>query len=302
MRFLRRRLLTLLAGAAMPFAVPGSTVRAQEPARPVLQPTAPGRVHRLTLKDGSQLLGRVLSVDSTSVQFESALGVSTIAIEAITSVKEEAPGQVHDGKYFFRNPNATRLIFAPTGRMLAKGEGYVSDFWVFFPSVAAGLTDRFTFGGGMSIIPGIDFDQQIFFVTPKVGIVQRERFNAAVGALAIAVPNFDDSDTRESAGLLYGVGTWGSLDRSFTAGIAYGYVGGTLSNKPVFMLGGEVRAAPRISLVTENYLLPGSDGFGLITGGIRFLGQDISVDLALARPITAGGGITLPLLGFMWKW
>jgi hypothetical protein len=154
----------------------------------------------------------------------------------------------------------------------------------------------------MSIFPGISIGEQIYFVTPKIGVVQGERFNAAVGALAIAVPNFDDTDTRESAGLLYGVGTWGSVDRSFTAGIGYGYVGGTLSQEPVFMLGGEVRAAPRISLVTENYLIPG--GNGLISGGIRFLAQDISVDLALARPISSSPdeGFTFPLLGFMWKW
>lgn len=300
MRLLGLRSLLLLAGCVLAPALSRTDLRAQEPpARPVFQPTAPGKIHRITLKDGSQLLGRILSVDSTSVQFESGIGINTIAIESIVSVKEEAPGEVHEGRYYFRNPNATRLIFAPTGRMLAKGEGYFSDFWIFFPGFAQGLTNRLTLGGGMSILPGIGFGEQIFFVTPKIGVVQRESFNAAVGALAIAVPSFSDSKTRESAGLLYGVGTWGSVDRSFTAGIGYGYVGGTLSREPAVMLGGEVRAAPRISLVTENYVIPG--GNGLITGGIRFLANDISVDLALARPITADA-FTFPLLGFMWKW
>jgi hypothetical protein len=301
MRLLGLRSLLVMVGFAIAPALPPTPVGAQEPpaARPVLQPPAAGKVQRLILKDGSQLLGRILSVDSASVQFESALGVSTIAIDAIVSVREETPGQVHQGRYYFRNPNASRLIFAPSGRMLAKGEGYFSDFWIFFPGVAAGITDRFTIGGGMSIFPFLGFDEQVFFFTPKVGVIQRERFNAAVGALAIAVPNFDDTDTRESAGLLYGVGTWGSTDRSFTAGIGYGYHGGTLFQEPVFMVGGEVRAAPRLSLVTENYLV---QDFGLITGGIRFLAQDISVDLALAQPITTTGGFPIPLLGFMWKW
>jgi hypothetical protein len=251
----------------------------------------------LTLKDGSQLFGRIVSVDSLSVQFESALGVTTIAIDAITSAKEEAPGQTRQGRYYFRNPNATRLIFAPTGRMLAQGEGYFSDFWIFFPGIAAGVTNRLTLGGGMSIFPAVGVEDQLYFVTPKIGIIQGERFNAAVGALALAVPDFDNG--RESAGLVYGVGTWGSPDQSFTAGLGYGYLGGTLSRDAIIMLGGEARAAPRLSFVTENYFFPGS---GLISGGLRFMGQDITVDLALARPVSTEDQFTFPLLGFMWKW
>jgi hypothetical protein len=237
------------------------------------------------------------------VQFESALGVTSIAVDAITSAKEETPGQIREGRYYFRNPNATRLIFAPTGRMLNKGEGYFSDFWIFFPGFAQGVTKLFTLGGGMSILPGVGVDEQIYFVTPKIGVVQGENFNAAVGALAMAVPTFDfDNDVgRESAGLLYGVGTWGSTDDSFTAGIGYGYVGGRLARSPVVMLGGEARLSPRLSLVTENYVFPG--GTALIAGGLRFMGQDISVDLALARP-TANDedSFTFPILNFVWKW
>ena len=279
-----------------------SVVRAQDSTRAirVLPPASEGKVQRLTLKDGSQLVGKITAVDSTSIQFESALGVTTVPIDAIESVREETPGKVVEGRYYFPNPNATRLIFAPTGRMLPKGQGYFSDFWIFFPSIAAGLTDWVTFGGGTSILPGVSIDEQIYFLTPKIAIARGERFNAAIGALAIAVPTFEGGSKRQSAGLLYGVGTWGSMDQSFTAGLGYGYVGGTLAQQPIFMLGGETRAAPRISLVTENYIFPGSSG--LVSAAIRFMGQDISVDLGLARPIAQGESFTFPLLNFMWKW
>jgi hypothetical protein len=187
--------------------------------------------------------------------------------------------------------------------MLPKGEGYFSDFWIFLPSVAAGVTDMFTLGGGMSILPGVGLEEQVYFVTPKIGIVQRERFNAAVGALAIAVPtfDFDGGGGRKSAGLLYGVSTWGTHDESFTAGLGYGYLEGTLAHRPVVMLGGETRASPRISLVSENYIFPG--GTGLISAAIRFMGQDISVDLGLTRPMGRNvDAVTVPVLNFMWKW
>jgi len=293
------RLFALL----LPLVVCAPALPAQQPTPPILTPAAPGKTQRLTLKDGSQLVGRILSVDSTSVRFESSLGVTTIAIDSIVSARDEAPGQVHQGRYYFRNPNATRLVFAPTGRMLPKGEGYFSDFWVFFPGFATGLSNMFTLGGGMSILPGVDIDKQVYFVTPKIGIVQRDRFNAAVGALAVAVPNIDDNggNNRTSAGLLYGVSTWGSYDQSFTAGLGYGYIGGTLARSPVVLLGGETRASPRISLVTENYIFPG--GTGVISAAVRFMSQDIAVDLGLAHPLGFGSGeVTLPVLNFMWKW
>lgn len=289
---------------AVPIAlVATAPLAAQQPTRPALTAAAPGKTQRLTLKDGSQLVGRILSVDSTSVQFESSLGVTTIAIDSIVGVRDEAPGQVHQGRYYFRNPNATRLIFAPTGRMLSKGEGYLSDFWLFFPGVAAGLSNTFTFGGGMSIPPGIDLGEQVYFLTPKFAIVQHERFNAAVGALAVAVPNIDDTggNNRTSAGLLYGVSTWGSYDQSFTAGLGYGYVRGRLAKSPIVLLGGETRASPRISLVTENYIFPG--GTGVISAAVRFMGQDIAVDLGLAHPLGFGSDqVALPVINFMWKW
>ena len=288
---------TVLAVAIFVLACPTSGT-GQVPA-PVLTPTPAGQMQRITLRDGSQLVGRIITVDSASIQFESTLGVQTIPRSAVVAARNETPGIVRNGQYYFANPNATRLIFAPTGRMLKRGEGYVSDFWVFFPGFAAGLSDRVTFGGGMSILPGVGPEEQIFYITPKVGVIQREAVNVAVGALALAVPNFDNSG-RESAGLLYGVSTWGSTDASVTAGLGYGYVGGTLANSPAVMLGGEARVSPRISLVSENYILPGD--FGLISAAVRFMGQDIAVDLGLAHITASEDQVTFPLLNFVWKW
>lgn len=260
-------------------------------------------MQRLILRDGSEMIGRITSVGATSVQFESGIGTTTIPIDAIVDVKEERGGKVVQGRYFFPNPNTTRLIFAPTGRMLKQGEGYFSDYWVFFPGFAAGLSNMVTLGGGMSVIPGVGFNEQLLYFTPKLGIAQSEKFNAAVGALMISVPfNFDDSgDDRSSAGLLYGVGTWGAEDASFTAGLGYGYANGDLASSPTVMFGGEARASPRTALVTENYIFPG--GNMLLGGGIRFLGRGIAIDFALlAAAGNDGGGCCFPFLGFVYNW
>ena len=283
-----------------------SSATAQVPAgrpAPVIAVAAEGVTQRLVLSDGSEMIGRIISVGDTHVEFESAIGRTSIPKGAILEVKEERGGKVVAGRYYFPNPNATRLIFAPTGRMLKQGEGYFSDYWIFFPGFAAGLSNMVSIGGGMSVIPGAGFDEQLLYFTPKVGVVQSEKFNAAVGALMISLPTFFDdfgSSDRESAGLLYGVGTWGGLDNSFTAGVGYGYANGDLASTPSVMFGGEARVSPRSSLVSENYILPG--GNMILSGGVRFMGRGLAIDFALAAAAGNDGGCCFPFLGFVYNW
>ena len=286
-----RTLIRILQLAAFT-SLATSTAFAQAPLR--LEPPPPDRIQRLTLTDGSEVLGRVVAVDGDTVQFQSALGVTKITRHAIRGIRVERPGRVFQGQYYHPNPNSTRLIFAPSGRMLEKDEGYFSDYWVFFPGFAHGLTNRLSIGGGMSIFPGLDPSDQLFFLTPKVGVVQSPTVNAAVGALVIRVPD------ERTTGILYGVTTWGHEDASVTAGLGYGFHGGDLADRPAVMLGGELRVAQRMSLITENYLLPGD--LRIIAAGPRFIGRDISVDLTLANFASGGDSFTAPLLSFTWRW
>lgn len=247
------------------------------------------------LRDGSELIGRILSVGDSTVQFQSALGVITIRSENIVKLQSDRGGAYRDGQYYFPNPNYTRLIFAPTARMLKKSEGYFSDYWIFFPGLSFGISDYFTLGGGMSIFP--EASSQVMYLTPKVGILQSPKVNFAVGALMASVP-FDDE--ANSAGILYGVGTWGEADASFTAGLGYGYTNGNLASNPAVLIGGEARLSPRISFVTENYLLPG--GFVILAGGLRFMGPGMAFDLALTSVNGEGENFCcLPFIGFVYN-
>ena len=48
------------------------------------------------------------------------------------------------------------------------------------------------------------------------------------------------------------------------------------------MLGGELRVGRRISLVTENWMVPELEG-AMISYGIRFFGESLSADLGLVN-------------------
>ena len=289
LRFVPPLTLLLLLSAA-PLVAQGV-----EPPRPVLVVADSGVRQRIQLRDGSELIGRIISVDDSTFQFQSSLGVSTIRSDDVLKLSTERGGQVKSGQYYFPNPNTTRLVFAPTGRMLERGEGYFSDYWVFFPGISVGLSDMFSIGGGMSIFP--EASSQIMYFTPKLGIVQSPKVNFAVGALMATVP-FDDESN--SAGILYGVGTWGEPDASFTAGLGYGYTNGDLASNPAVLVGGEARASPRMSFVTENYYLPG--GFLILSGGLRFMGRGMSFDLALTSFNGDGESFCcFPFIGFVYN-
>ena len=241
-------------------------------------------VQVLTTTDGSTTVGRVIRVNEQDVDFRTDLGVLSIPIAKISEIRQLPATSIRNGQIWFPNPNATRLFFAPTGRMLKQGEGYFSDYYIFFPGFAYGLTDRVTVGGGMSLFPGIGMGDQIFYFTPKVGITATESFNLAAGALLVPVPWEDGPDDPEMVGILYGVSTFGSPDASFTLGLGVGFVDGNLADRPMVMVGGEKRLTRRTAFVTENWIFPGADQ-PLISFGLRFFGEKLSVDLGLLNTI-----------------
>ena len=262
----------------------GGTMNAQE-SQIKVKLTIPDStiIQILNTTDGSTLIGRIVEIGENEIQFETTIGKLTIPIAKIENIKEAPVTSIKDGKYWFPNSNSTRLFFAPTGRMLKKGEGYFSDYYLFFPGIAYGVSDNVTIGGGISLIPGVGFENQIFYLTPKIGIKATENANFAAGALIMRVSDFGDDD-HPIVGILYGVGTFGTTDKSFTIGIGYGFADGDLAEKPMIMVGGESRVSRRIALVTENWILPGVDN-PLISYGVRFFGEKLSVDLALLNTL-----------------
>jgi hypothetical protein len=250
----------------------------------------------VTLRDGSKLVGRITAVGGDTVTFQSAVGTLAVAAANIDRVQELVSSSMKDGEYWFPNPNSTRLFFAPSGRMLSRGEGYVSDYEVFFPGFAVGVSDNVSIGGGMSLFPA-GVDEQLYYFTPKIGGEVKKDVNLAVGALILG-----GLGTESTAGIVYGVGTFGPPDLSITAGLGYGFAGTTVAKNPVAMLGGEWRISQRIGLVTENYLIPNTEYVSpLFSYGVRLMGEKLTVDLALFNASGSRTAIGLPYVDFVFS-
>jgi len=238
----------------------------------------PDKIQIITMQGGSTLVGRITEIGENEITFETDAGKMTLDVSKIEKIKEVPAQSMKKGQLWFENPNTTRLYFAPTARMLKKGEGYFSDYMLFFPGIAYGFTDNFTFGGGMTLLPGVDIDDQVFYFTPKFGLKTSHNSNIAAGALVLALPEIDDESP--VVGIIYGVGTFGDPDGSLTVGLGYGFVEDEIVDKPMFMIGGEKRLSRRVSFVSENWIFPEVDQ-PLVSAGFRFFGEGISVDLAL---------------------
>jgi hypothetical protein len=242
------------------------------------------------LKDGSRMYGTVERETPQEVVFRTQAGATvTTRRDEIASLRI-VKGRIEDGEFVRPDLHRTRLFFAPTGRSLAKGQVSVGVFEFLAPFVQIGVTDRFSVGGGTPLVFGIDEWDRPFWFTPKFQVVNHARVQASVGVLH----EFDiDGD---GGGIAYGVSTFGSSDNAVTAGAGLGYSGD--SRTGVVMIGGERRVRRNIKLLTENYIW--KNGEGIVSGGIRFLGERLSADLALAMPVGIGDSIAFPVVNFVY--
>jgi hypothetical protein len=257
-----------------------------------------GRLQRLLLLNGTVHFGRVLD-EGDPVVFELTDGeMVEVSRERIARI-ETLQGTLEHGEFWPADPNASRLFFAPTGRSLAAGSGTFNAYYGLLPFAAIGITDRLTIAGGTPLFFG-DSDGRLFYLAPKFQIVRSDQVQVATGVLAFHFT--DDSD--DGTYLAYGVATMGSTPNSgLTAGVGFGRSEGSWSSRPALVLGADHRTSRRVKWMTENYLFPeGGSTTGLISGGVRIMGERLAADLALGAPVGIGKGFVFPLVNFSFGW
>jgi len=120
---------------------------------------------------------------------------------------------------------------------------------------------------------------------------------------------FGIGETSSHIGIGYAVGTYGGQDHNATIGIGYGYSGDKLMETPVFTICAMTRLSKRISLMSENWLgtvsyedeIPPdfvdtrtvTEFHCLLSYGLRFFGEKISVDIAFLN-VPTGEEIFFP--------
>ncbi len=252
---------------------------------------------RIETLDGNEYNGVIVSSDSISVLFQTDnIGPITIQRKDIRHMTEIDSSKIIEGKVWFENPQATRYFWAPNGFGLNEGESYYQNVWVLFNQFVYGVTDNFSFGGGTVPLFIFDGAPTPIWLTPKLSIpITPDKFNIGVGALLGTV--LGESET--GFGILYGIATLGNRDKNVSFGAGYGYAGGSFAQNPALTISFMVRTGQRGYLISENYIFPGSDGFGAISIGGRRIIKNAGLDFGAIIPVgDIGAFIVLPWLGF----
>jgi hypothetical protein len=248
----------------------------QKPVIKVDGPTDTGTEtpQEIILVDNSRLYGRLTQVNPEIIQFTTK-GELQVAIPDSMIAEVRWPAGQFVGEAFQRHdPSNIRLLFGPTGRTLKAGRGEFTDFYVVFPTLAFGITDFLMVGGGVSLVPGVS--SQLVYVAPKIGIIRGDDLNLAAGFLYLHVPD------ENHFGTAYAALTMGSFRNSLSFALAFPTNSSDTSfDSPALMVGGDTQLSNSVKLLTENWLFTGNDSVLLLSGGIRFFGENLSADIGL---------------------
>lgn len=270
-------LLSLVAHAQQP-VLPGAPTApvpqapSASPTRTAALPSAevighPGEVigqtYSVETAGGTLFSGTLQEVSEQTLTFATReLGIVTIQRANLRQLMSQTPEQVR--RNFDYVGNGTHMFIAPTARNLHQGEGTVQALNIFLLGVNYGITDNISVGLLVPVIPFVGIPA--LAISPKVSVPVSDKLRLGAGVLYGFATGID-GDTG-SAGVGYGVATYGTADANVSFGLGYGFAGGDIGRSPVGMIGGNLRVSRLFSLVNETYLanFGSNGGFGGLAG------------------------------------
>lgn len=236
--------------------------------------TESGVNKKLVLRDGSQLIGVFKRAQGDTLIVETAGGLQIALPDMQISQIIDLRGEVREGKFFRLDPNTSRLFFSPTGRSLKSGNGYFADYYIFFPTLAYGITDYFSLSGGISLLPGST--SQLIMLAPKFTFPLSPRVGVGAGFMYLTLTKEDGS-----LKLFYAVTTIGDDRSAITLGAGVPIVADAEEGGFILLAGAERQISNSVKLISENWIISAEETAVLFSGGVRFFGERLAVDIAL---------------------
>lgn len=261
-------------------------------------------IFKIELTNGTTFTGRLLEETETEIKIQleeiGFLSIKKSKIEKMIPV--EISFEVKKS-YWFKNPHATRLLFAPTAIPLKKGEGYYQNIYIVGNMFNYGVANNLSVGGGFDFITMFatidDGWRPMINFNIKSGFRVSENFHAGVGGIYVTMPG------EFSAGIAYGLGTIGSYNNNLSLGLGWGFVDYSFEEKPFIMIGGMFRMSEKLWFISENWIAPvdGNNYYTVISYGVRFAAKRIAVDLAFinSKDIVENIFIGIPFVDFVIK-
>ncbi len=246
------------------------------------------------LRNGSILTGSILSVSEEEIELQQSDRRTFIQLSRVLEIWDV--DLTKKGNQWFPNPNYSRLFFSPTAQPLSKKSGYYQNIYVFFNNVAYAVSDNIAFTGGFSMLPGMSISNQLYFFTGKAGFEVADGHYLG-GGLGVASAN-----TFEDALIIgYANYTHDFHRGNLTGGVTTFSIEEDIGTYALYF-GGDYRLIQRISFVTENFIFPEAGDELVLSYGLRFMGENMSFDLAFFRPgLGTDIGFGIPYVDFVFN-
>jgi hypothetical protein len=277
-----------------------------------LDPEFGNEVTVFTLKDGSIISGKIINRNKNDVVIQTAeLGIISLPYTKIKNEREFKDASVTEtGTIWFKNPNSTRYLFAPSAFQLKKGEGYYQNIYGAGNAVNYGITDNITIGGGL-------MGPFAAYINLKAGVKLGEYVSLAGGAI-VGNALFPVNGNSTGVGLGFGVVTIGNYDHNITVGSGYGFLNENgkviQQKKPMYVVNAMARLGKKHAFVTENWIVnvqgdPFDRGLNssshyetFFSYAFRFMGERSTLDAGFINTpalIEKGWYIGIPYIGFV---
>ncbi len=158
----------------------------------------------------------------------------------------------------------------------------------YLNSVFIGITDHISIGGGVEVSSlfsknATGLKGAAYFLSSKAGFKVNHNFHLSLGALYINLPNNVTGGT-EGLGMAIANATRGNANHHLTGGVGLSYERGYIFKYPFFNISGFTRVSRNVALLTENWIFTTYRDFtGIYSYGVRFFGEQFSVDIAFMK-------------------
>ena len=285
-----------------------------------------GIVRRIALSSGKSYRGRVIASDGKSVKVELSDGItveiprpkieSVAAGDARIERRERRARRKRQRRrrqqgYMTEDPNRTRYLFAPSAKMLRKGDGYFSQKQLGFSEIAYGVHENVTIvAGGIVpawlIAPPVGFNLSL---GAKFGLEIAENLQWAAGVYGLVIPGFG-GDALSGGGFVFTTLTGGNerYHGSVTVGVPFIFGDDDDFFDPIIVLAGNIRVSDGLALVSENWLFPSllvddADEGSVHSLALRFITDEFATDVGLVHIPGMGDDVPLlPWLDFTYNW
>ncbi len=234
--------------------------------------------YKITIEDGTIIYGVLERLTTTQLFVETnELGTLALAVSRIVSIEPRNAELIEEGRSMV---GVNHYLIAPSPYGLEQDEFNLQFSEVFLFSGWYGLSDNFTLGGGFTLIPAIDFSDQLFYLIPKMS------FDLAPGIRASAQLTYLTTNG-ESTSLLSLTAGFGKPDSHFSIGYSSSLtdnVGGAINS------GFVLRVSEKFGVLADGYFFTEETDENLIGFGARFIGRSSSFDFGFLTIPDSGVG------------